>query len=186
MFHSLIGGFKSCSLWTFPKFLVFFFKIFSLQCVHVPFQIVRVSVFRGLHKDFWVKLYKDFWVKLYKDRFYFVSVVLDVNLLRLPLLSEGLAWQGEPQEQRCLPQQRWQQPSASASSSRTCSRTGGSVSGTRSWIAGEDTCSQALPQTGGHGSSWGTWQTQRGNPCRELLQEWTSSFHWSSRISVFL
>ena len=52
-----------------------FFKIFSLQCVHVPFQIVRVSVFRGLHKDFWVKLYKDFWVKLYKDRFYFVSVV---------------------------------------------------------------------------------------------------------------
>ena len=55
------------------------------------------------------------------------------NYVYLPLLSEGQAWQGEPQAQRCLPQQRWQQPSASASSSRTCSRTGGSVSGTRSW-----------------------------------------------------
>ena len=54
------------------------------------------------------------------------------DLADLALLSEGQAWQGEPQAQRCLPQQRWQQPSASALSSRTCSRTGGSVFGTRS------------------------------------------------------
>ena len=62
-------------------------------------------------------------------------------------------------------QEHLQQPSASALSSRRCSRTGGWASWRGSWRADAGTCSRAPPRSAAHGSSWGTLQTLLGNPC---------------------
>lgn len=70
---------------------------------------------------------------------------------------------------------RPRRPSASASSSRMCSRTGGWACGTGCGTTAAGTCSRALLRTADRGSSSSTWRIRPESPLEQIIIQLNSS-----------